>query len=46
MSRKRRPLTALALIAMVVPISACGASAPVGNGSGAATPPPPLMRRR
>ena len=32
MSRKRRPLAALALIAMVVPISACGASPPAGGG--------------
>jgi len=32
MSRKRRPLAALALIAMVVAISACGASAPAGGG--------------
>jgi hypothetical protein len=32
--RKRRPLATLALIAMVVPISACGASAPAGSGTG------------
>jgi hypothetical protein len=36
MRRKRRPLAALALIAMVVPISACGANAPAGTGSGGA----------
>jgi hypothetical protein len=36
MRRKRRPLATLALIAMVVPISACGASAPAGTGSGSA----------
>jgi hypothetical protein len=34
MRRKRRPLAALALIAMVVPISACGSSAPAGSGGG------------
>jgi hypothetical protein len=33
MRRKRRPLAALALIAMVVLISACGSSAPAGSGS-------------
>jgi hypothetical protein len=32
--RKQRPLAALALIAMVVLISACGASAPAGTGTG------------
>jgi hypothetical protein len=36
MSRKRRPLAALALIAIAAPISACGSNAPAetGNGSG------------
>jgi hypothetical protein len=34
MSRKRRPLAVLALIAMVVPISACGSSAPAGSAGG------------
>ncbi len=34
MSRKRRPLAALAPIAIVVLISACGSSAPAGTGSG------------
>ncbi len=34
MSRKRRPLAALALIAMVALISACGSSAPAGTGTG------------
>ncbi len=34
MSRRRRPLAALALIAMVALISACGSSAPAGTGSG------------
>ena len=34
MSRKRWPLTALALIAMVVLISACGSSAPAGTSTG------------
>jgi hypothetical protein len=39
MRRKRRPLAALALIAMVVPISACGSSAPAGSaGAGAGDP--------
>jgi hypothetical protein len=39
MSRKRRPLAPLALIAVVVPISACGASAPAGSaGAGAGDP--------
>jgi hypothetical protein len=33
MRRKRRPLAALTLIAMVVLISACGSSAPAGSGS-------------
>lgn len=37
MRRKRRLLAALALIAMVVPISACGESAPAGTGSGGAS---------
>jgi hypothetical protein len=37
MSRKRRPLAALALIAMVAVISACGSSAPAGSGSSTAT---------
>jgi hypothetical protein len=37
MSRKRRPLAALALIAMVVLISACGSNAPAGSGNNAAT---------
>jgi hypothetical protein len=35
MSRQRRPLAALGLIAMVALISACGSSAPVETGSGA-----------
>jgi hypothetical protein len=34
MSRRRRPLAALALIAMVALISACGSSAPAPSGSG------------
>lgn len=34
MSRRRRPLAALALIAMVAVISACGSTAPAGIGSG------------
>jgi hypothetical protein len=34
MSRKRSPLTALALIAMVVLVSACGSSAPAGTSPG------------
>jgi hypothetical protein len=34
MRRKRRALAALALISMVVPISACGSSAPAGTGTG------------
>ena len=34
MSRARRPLAALALIAMVALISACGSSAPAGTGTG------------
>jgi hypothetical protein len=34
MIRKRRPLAALALIATVAVISACGSSAPAGTGSG------------
>jgi hypothetical protein len=34
MSRTVRPLAGLALIAMVVMISACGSSAPAGSGSG------------
>lgn len=34
MSRRRRPLAALALIAMVVLISACGSSAPAQTGAG------------
>jgi len=34
MSRKRRPLAALALIAMVALISGCGSSAPAETGSG------------
>ena len=33
MTRRRRPLAALALIAMVAVISACGSSAPAGTGS-------------
>jgi hypothetical protein len=33
MSRKRRPLAALAAIAMAALISACGSSAPAGTGS-------------
>ena len=34
MSRKRRPLAALAPIAIVVLISACGSSTPAGTGTG------------
>jgi hypothetical protein len=34
MNRTRRPLAALALIAMVVLISACGSSAPAATGTG------------
>jgi hypothetical protein len=34
MSRRRRPLAALGLIALVVLISACGSSAPANTGSG------------
>jgi hypothetical protein len=34
MSRKRRPLAALGLIAMVALIGACGSTAPAGTGSG------------
>jgi hypothetical protein len=34
MSRKRSPLAALALIAMLVPISACGSSAPADTSTG------------
>jgi hypothetical protein len=34
MNRRRRPLAALVLIAMVVLISACGSSAPATTGSG------------
>jgi hypothetical protein len=34
MWRKRRPLAALGLIAMVALISACGSTAPAGTGSG------------
>jgi hypothetical protein len=34
MSRKRRPLAALALVAMVVLISACGSSAPAQTAAG------------
>jgi hypothetical protein len=34
MNRRRRPLAALAPIAMVALISACGSSAPAGTGSG------------
>ena len=34
MNRRRRPLAALALIAMVALISACGSSAPAETGSG------------
>jgi hypothetical protein len=34
MNRRRRPLAALALIAMVVLISACGSTAPAGTGGG------------
>jgi hypothetical protein len=33
MNRRRRPLAALALIAMVALISACGSTAPAGSGS-------------
>jgi hypothetical protein len=36
MSRRRWSLAALALIAMVAVISACGSSAPAGTGSGSA----------
>jgi len=38
MRRKRRPLAALGLIAMVVLISACGSSAPAGGSSGGGDP--------
>jgi hypothetical protein len=34
MNRRRRPLAALALIAMVALISGCGSTAPAGTGSG------------
>jgi hypothetical protein len=34
MNRRRRPLAALALIAMAALISACGSSAPAGTGTG------------
>jgi hypothetical protein len=34
MNRRRRPVAALALIAMVALISACGSTAPAGTGSG------------
>ena len=34
MSKKRSPLAALALTALVVLISACGSTAPAGSGSG------------
>ena len=34
MSRKRWPLSTIALIAMVVPIGACGSSAPAGTSTG------------
>jgi hypothetical protein len=34
MNRRRQPLAALALIAMVALLSACGSSAPSGTGSG------------
>jgi hypothetical protein len=34
MSRRRRPLVALALIAMVALVSGCGSTAPAGTGSG------------
>ena len=37
MSRKRRPLDALALIAMVALVSACGSTAPAGSGSASDT---------
>jgi hypothetical protein len=37
MRRKRRPLAALALIAMVVLISACGSSAPAETGTGSSS---------
>ena len=49
MSRRRRPLAALALIAMVALISACGSSAPAAApaaAAAAATTPPPMLRRR
>ena len=51
MNRRRRPLAALALIAMVALISACGSSAPAETGTAsraaaAATTPPPITRRR
>ncbi len=34
MNRRRRPLAALALIAVVALVSACGSTAPAGTGSG------------
>ena len=37
MHRRRRPLAALVLIAMVISISACGSSAPAGIGGSAGT---------
>ena len=48
MSKTLRPLAALALIAMVVLISACGSSTPAGTGSGSsvAITTPPMLRRR
>jgi hypothetical protein len=39
MRSNRRPLAALALFAMVVPISACGASTPASAGGGRGDPP-------
>lgn len=38
MCRKRRPLAALALIATVALISACGSSAPAETGTGSGLP--------
>jgi hypothetical protein len=39
MNRRRRPLAALALIAMVALISACGSTAPASTGSGGTNAP-------
>ena len=48
MNRKRRSLAAVALIAMVVLISACGSNAPAGTSTGsgaAATTPRPMLQK-